>query len=116
MLHGFKKGVSVDVLYLKINYILEYNLPYMQSDFMCNPGPKIKLVFSAESNQLDFENLPLLIVIIKKLLLSFESSVTGFAKFFHFAKISKALGNFVSYSSVFGQYLNILWCKFYAPG
>ena len=36
MSSGFTKGVSVDVLYLKINYLLEYNLPYMQSDFMHN--------------------------------------------------------------------------------
>ena len=36
---GFTKGVSVDVLYLKINDVLEYNPPYVQSDFMCNPGP-----------------------------------------------------------------------------
>ena len=27
----------MDVLYLKINDILEYNLPYVQSDFTCNP-------------------------------------------------------------------------------
>ena len=32
MLNGFTKGVSVDVLYLQINDILEYNLPYMQSN------------------------------------------------------------------------------------
>ena len=38
MTRGFTKGVSVDVLYLKINDILEYNLPYTQSDFTCNPG------------------------------------------------------------------------------
>ena len=41
-LHGFTKGVSVDALYLKINDVLEYNLPYEQSDFMCNPGLMIK--------------------------------------------------------------------------
>ena len=35
--YGFTKGVSVDVLYLKINDIVEYNPPYIQSDFMCNP-------------------------------------------------------------------------------
>ena len=29
----FKKGESVDVSYLKINDILEYNLPYVESDF-----------------------------------------------------------------------------------
>ena len=40
---GFTKGVSVDVLYLKINDILEYNPPYMQSDFTCNSGP-MKLI------------------------------------------------------------------------
>ena len=28
----------MDVLYLK-NDILDYNLHYMESDFMCNPGP-----------------------------------------------------------------------------
>ena len=28
----------MDGLYLKINAVLEYNLPYMQSDFTCNPG------------------------------------------------------------------------------
>ena len=31
MLHGFTNGVSVDVLYLHIIDILEYNLPYVQS-------------------------------------------------------------------------------------
>ena len=31
MLRGFTKWVSVDVSYLKINYVLEFNLPYMQS-------------------------------------------------------------------------------------
>ena len=31
MAHGFTKGVSVDVSYLWINYILEDNLPYVQS-------------------------------------------------------------------------------------
>ena len=35
---GFTKGENVDVLYLKINDVLEYNPPYVQSDFMCNPG------------------------------------------------------------------------------
>ena len=38
MTRGFIKGVSVDVLYLKINDAVEYNLPYVQSDFMCNLG------------------------------------------------------------------------------
>ena len=38
---GFTKGVGVDVLYLKINDVLEYNSPYMQSDFTCNPGRMI---------------------------------------------------------------------------
>ena len=33
MSHGFKNWVSVDVLYLQINDVLEYNPPYMQSDF-----------------------------------------------------------------------------------
>ena len=41
MLHGFTKGVSMDVSYLKINDVLEYNLPYVQSDFTCNPGATI---------------------------------------------------------------------------
>ena len=36
---GFTKGVNVDVLNLSINDILEYNPPYVQSDFMCNSGP-----------------------------------------------------------------------------
>ena len=37
---GFTKGVSVDVLYLQINDFLEYNLPYMNSDYsICNLGP-----------------------------------------------------------------------------
>ena len=35
---GFIKGVSVDVSYLYINDILKYNLPYVQSNFTCNPG------------------------------------------------------------------------------
>ena len=30
---GFTEGVSVDVLYFEINDVLEYNLPYVQSDF-----------------------------------------------------------------------------------
>ena len=30
---GFTEGVSVDVLYLEINDVLEYNLPSVQSDF-----------------------------------------------------------------------------------
>ena len=38
MLCGFTKGVSVNVLYLKINDVFEYNLPFVQSDFTCNPG------------------------------------------------------------------------------
>ena len=37
--YGFTKGVSVDVLYLEIEDVLEYNLLYMHSDFTCNPGP-----------------------------------------------------------------------------
>ena len=40
---GFTKRVSVDVLYLKINDVLEYNLPYMQSNFTCNPGPTLSM-------------------------------------------------------------------------
>ena len=39
MSRGFTKGVSVDVLYLLINDVLEYNLPYVQSHLTCNPGP-----------------------------------------------------------------------------
>ena len=39
MLLGFTKGISVDVSYLLINDVLEYNPPYVQSDFMCDPGP-----------------------------------------------------------------------------
>ena len=38
MLHGFTKGISVDVSYLKINDVLDYNLPFVQSNFTCNPG------------------------------------------------------------------------------
>ena len=34
-----QSGVRVDVLYLKINYIINYNLPFVQSDYKCNPGP-----------------------------------------------------------------------------
>ena len=37
MTRGFTKGVSVDVLFL------EYNLPNVQSNFTCNPGPTIIL-------------------------------------------------------------------------
>ena len=29
----------MDVLYSQINDGLEYNLPYVHSDFTCNPGP-----------------------------------------------------------------------------
>ena len=43
MTRGFTKGVSVDVLYLQINDFLEYNLPNVQSNFTCNPGPTIIL-------------------------------------------------------------------------
>ena len=38
-LQGFTKGVSVDVSYLYINDVLEYHLPYVESNFMCNLGP-----------------------------------------------------------------------------
>ena len=41
MMHGFIKGVSMDVSYLKIDDVLAYNLPYMQSNFTCNPGPTV---------------------------------------------------------------------------
>ena len=41
MMCGFINRISVDVSYLLINDVLEYNLPYMQSDFTCNPGPTI---------------------------------------------------------------------------
>ena len=34
----FTKGVSVDVLNLKINDLLGYNLPNVPSEFTCNPG------------------------------------------------------------------------------
>ena len=38
----FHKGGKcvVDVLDLLINDALEYNPPYVQSGFMCNPGPR----------------------------------------------------------------------------
>ena len=39
MMCGFINRISVDVSYLLINDVLEYNLPYMQSDFTSNPGP-----------------------------------------------------------------------------
>ena len=39
-LHGFTKGVSVDLSCLYKNDVLEYNSPYMQSDFTCNLGPR----------------------------------------------------------------------------
>ena len=42
MTHGFIKKVSVDVLYLKINDVLEYNLPYVQSYFTCNLGAMLE--------------------------------------------------------------------------
>ena len=50
MTHGFTNGVSVDVLYLLINYSFEVNLPYGQSDFTVSPGPtnlkmNIKFIF-----------------------------------------------------------------------
>ena len=41
MLRGFTMGVSVDVLCLKINEILEYNPPYLKANFMPNPCPTI---------------------------------------------------------------------------
>ena len=41
--HGFTKGVSVDVLYWKINYVLENNPLYVQSNFTCNLDPAIIL-------------------------------------------------------------------------
>ena len=40
-LHGFTKGVSVNVSSLKVNGILEYNLLYVQSDFTCNLSPML---------------------------------------------------------------------------
>ena len=43
----FYKAVSVDVLYLKINDVLEYNMPYVQSDFMSNLGQAIKMLILA---------------------------------------------------------------------
>ena len=39
MMHGFTKGVGVNVLYLEINDFFEVNPPYSQSKFMVNPGP-----------------------------------------------------------------------------
>ena len=36
-----QRGVSVNVLYLYISDVLENKPPYMQSNFMCNPGPMI---------------------------------------------------------------------------
>ena len=49
---GFTKGVSMDILYLLTNDILEYNLPNVQSNFMWNLGltktsPHIFLLFSS---------------------------------------------------------------------
>ena len=42
MTHGwFYKGGSVDVSYLSINDVLEYNPPYLKSDFTCNLGPML---------------------------------------------------------------------------
>ena len=42
VLLGFTKWVSMDVLYLKINDVLEYNLPYVQSYFTCNLGAMLE--------------------------------------------------------------------------
>ena len=39
-LRGLTKGVSVDLSCLYKNDVLEYNSPYMQSDFTCNLGPR----------------------------------------------------------------------------
>ena len=41
MSHFFYKGGKCECFILVINDILEYNLPYVQSDFTCNPGPTI---------------------------------------------------------------------------
>ena len=35
----FYKGGKCECFILVINDILEYNLPYVQSDFTCNLGP-----------------------------------------------------------------------------
>ena len=37
----FYIGGKCECFILVINDILEYNLPYVQSDFTCNPGPTI---------------------------------------------------------------------------
>ena len=55
---GFTKGVSGCFVLVK-NEILEYNLPYVETDFTCNPGPILlglkKLdVFDIESHLLNF--------------------------------------------------------------
>ena len=44
MMCGFTKGVSVDVLYLKINAFFEVNLPYGQYDFRVNLDHTIVVV------------------------------------------------------------------------
>ena len=53
MTHGFIKGVSVDVSYLKMNDILEYNPPYVQSNCMCNSGPTIIYTVRSEFRDSD---------------------------------------------------------------
>ena len=51
MLHGFTKGVSVDFSYLQINDILEYNPPYVQSDFTFNSGLTLQLFLTGSNKE-----------------------------------------------------------------
>ena len=52
MLCGFTKAVSVDILYLQINDILEYNPLYVQSNFTCNSGPMFSIMLPIPSFEL----------------------------------------------------------------
>ena len=66
MMHGFTKGVIVDVLYLKINEFFEVNPPYGQSDFTVNPGPTNKIdceIISSERLKSIFKLLQNLILV-----------------------------------------------------
>ena len=45
MSHGFTMGVSVDVPFLQINDNLEHNLPYVQSNFTCNPDLTLQRMY-----------------------------------------------------------------------
>ena len=47
----------MDVLYLKINDVLEYNPPYVQSNFMCNQGPTNGVIGSPLSMFISFFRL-----------------------------------------------------------